>query len=86
MLEPANTVIKKCGGVQKTAEMSGRHPSNVGRWARPRSERGTGGLIPSDVQPILLAEAIKRGIDLVPEDFFDLVEIRRVAEAELAGS
>lgn len=52
--------------------MTGRHRSNVHRWMHPVDRGGTGGLIPADVQPILLAAARRAGIDLRPEHFFDL--------------
>jgi hypothetical protein len=71
MLEPAKTVIDICGGPGAAAEMAGVHKTNVYRWTYPKTKRGgTGGLIPSDKQPILLSEARRRGIDLRPEHFF----------------
>lgn len=70
MLEPAKTVIEICGGTRATAQMAGRHISNVIRWGYAKERRGSGGRIPSDVQPVLLAEARKRGISLRAEHFF----------------
>lgn len=44
-LEPARTVIAKIG-VDKVAEITGKHVSRVYRWMYPKSRGGTGGLIP----------------------------------------
>jgi len=70
MLEPANTIIALCGGAKAVAEMTGRDPKRVYRWAYPRDRGGTDGRIPSDVQQLLLERAQARGIDLRPEHFF----------------
>lgn len=70
MLDPAKTVIEICGGSRAVSQMVSRNISNVIRWGYPKAKRGGGGRIPSDVQPILLAEARKRGIALRPEHFF----------------
>jgi hypothetical protein len=68
MLNPAKTVIEICGGTKAVAEMADRTENRIRRWTYPKGKRGgTGGLIPSDVQGLLLAEARKRGIDLRPE-------------------
>lgn len=52
------------------AEMTGRCETRVRRWTYPREKGGTGGLIPSDAQVVLLRGARARGIDLRPEHFF----------------
>lgn len=70
MLEPAKTVIEICGGVQSVAEMVSRHHTRVRRWGYPKSKGGTGGLVPSDMQEVLIIEARKRGLDLQPAHFF----------------
>lgn len=70
MMEPAKTIIEMCGGVTAVAGMVGRDGSRVRRWAYPKSKGGSDGLIPSDVQVRLLAEANRRGIGLRPEHFF----------------
>lgn len=67
MLDPAKTVIEICGGPKVVAEMVGRSANRVRRWAYPRSKFGMGGLIPTEMQPILLSEARKRGINLRAE-------------------
>lgn len=69
----ASRVIAKFGGCQAVSDILGIHVSRCYRWTYPRGERGgTGGVVPSHQQHELLAEARKRGIDLRPEDFFDL--------------
>lgn len=70
MLEPAKTVIEICGGFAAVAEMTKRSEIRVRRWGYPKPRGGSDGRIPSDVQPVLLAEARRRGIDLRPEHFF----------------
>ncbi|MFV1504987.1 hypothetical protein VWY03_05005 [Phaeobacter sp. JH20_09] len=74
MMNPAETVIKICGGYGAVASMAGRHEVNVRRWTYAKEKGGTGGLIPSDVQQKLLAEARKLGIELRPEHFFSDAE------------
>jgi hypothetical protein len=69
-LEPAKTVIDLCGGPDAVAEMTGRHHSNVRRWAYPEEHGGTNGLIPHKAQAMILQEARRRGIPLTAEHFF----------------
>lgn len=68
-LNPAKTIIAKIG-VDKTAEVTGKHVSRVYRWMYPKERGGTGGLIPQTDQPAILQYALSRGIDLSPADFF----------------
>lgn len=70
MLEPAHTVITICGGYAETARMSKRSEVRVRRWEYPKEKGGTGGLIPSDCQQVLLDAAIAEGKPLRPEHFF----------------
>lgn len=67
---PAARVIEKCGGIERTAELVGRHRSVVNRWLRPKDKGGTGGLVPAEHQQTLIREARLRGIELCPDDFF----------------
>lgn len=69
-LEPAMSVIAKCGGYDAVAEMTGRSTVRVRRWTYSKPKGGTGGLIPADCQVLLLHGARLRGIDLQPADFF----------------
>jgi hypothetical protein len=68
--EPANTIIKVCGGVDAVAEMVGRHPINVRKWAYPSDRGGSEGLIPADCQQTLYRAARARSLPLTPEHFF----------------
>lgn len=67
-LEPARTVIAKIG-VDKVAEITGKHVSRVYRWMYPKSRGGTGGFIPQGDVPGLLRHARENGIELSAEDF-----------------
>ncbi len=77
----AQRIINKCGGPHAVAQMTGASVSRVYRWTYAKARGGTGGVIPARHHRPLLSEARKRGIDLRPEDFFDLppggVEARR---------
>ena len=83
MLEPARTVIEKCGGPRAVAAITGRNIATVYRWGHPREKRGCGGLIPADIQQVLIAHARRTQGGLRPEDFFpefeDSPEIERNA-------
>jgi hypothetical protein len=73
--EPAKTVIDKCGGPQKVAEVTGRDVSRVYRWMYPRDRGGTGGIIPHDEATTLLAWAPTASVPLSPADFFAAVPV-----------
>lgn len=68
----ASRVIEKCGGVSSVAKLTGRAAPSIHKWRYPKDKGGTGGLIPSEVQTILMAAAQRGEVDLTPEDFFDL--------------
>lgn len=65
-LEPAATVIAKCGGVDAVARIVKRHRSVVNRWRLPRESGGTGGYVPMPHARILLREVPA----LTEADFF----------------
>lgn len=69
-MEPASTIIEKCGGANAVAEMVGRDVSRIHRWTYPKEKGGTGGLIPSDAAQQLMRAARERGIQLQADDFF----------------
>ena len=72
MQSPAERVIEKCGGPQATASILGVHVSNVHRWKYPKERGGSDGRVPGRHQYDLIVGAREKGIDLRPEDFFDL--------------
>lgn len=70
-MEPAQSIISKCGGPEVVAAWTGAHVTRVRRWTYPKERGGTGGLVPSKWQGPLLAAAVANGIGLTPADFFD---------------
>jgi hypothetical protein len=76
---PAQTVIDKFGGHEEVAKIVGRHPISVRRWTYDREKGGTGGLIPSELQSLLLEKARKRGLDLTADDLIPAPAKRRRA-------
>lgn len=71
-MEPANTVIKKLGGVRAVARELKIYPSSVSRWCKPIENHGLGGRIPSKRQSKLLIMAARLSIDLKPGDLVQL--------------
>ena len=70
----AQNVIKKCGGVSAVARITKRAESSIYKWTYPKDKGGTDGLIPSEVQ-VMLMDAARRGeVDLEPADFFENVK------------
>ena len=69
-MTPAERVIKRCGGVAKTAAIVGRTQSVVHRWTYPKDKGGTGGTIPGKAQAKLLEAAARGEVDIRPDDFF----------------
>lgn len=65
---PAELVIERFDGVCALARLLKKNPSTISRWKKPRDEGGTGGLVPSQSQPVLLALALERGIQLTPSE------------------
>jgi hypothetical protein len=68
----ARRVVAKCGGARKVADLTGRAVVTIHKWSQPRARGGTGGLIPSDMQAVLMRAAQQGKVDLTPADFFDL--------------
>jgi hypothetical protein len=68
-MEPASTIISRFGGPTKVAAILGIGRVRVSNWKRPRDKGGTGGRVPQDHHPKLLAEASRLGIALTAEDF-----------------
>ena len=69
-MEPANTIIAKCGGIAAVARITGRSEVRVRRWGYSKARGGTGGLIPAECQQLLMEHARAHQLDLCPDDFF----------------
>lgn len=72
--DPANAIIKKLGGINAVAEITGAHFTWVTRWRLPKDQTGTGGTIPQKHVAALLAHAKAKAIDLSLEEFFPAAE------------
>lgn len=68
-LDPAKSVIATVG-IEKVAEVTGKHVSRVYRWMYPKERGGTGGFIPNTDAALILQYARENGIDLSAEHFF----------------
>jgi len=66
-LSPAECVVELFGGVRATARAIGRNPGAVSRWNKPKSKRGTGGMVPSAAQRIILKIAKKKRLKITLE-------------------
>jgi len=66
----AEQVIKKCGGVARTAEITKRTESAVYRWTYPKEKGGTGGIVPVDAQHAIMAAARDGKVEVTADDFF----------------
>jgi len=64
----ASRVIAKCGGHQAVADVLGIDVSRVYRFTYGADRGGTGGLIPTKHQPVLLENFPQ----LEPADFFEM--------------
>ena len=79
--DPAFTIVQKLGGTSATAEIVGRHPSQITRWMLPLAgSNGRQGVIPMAEAKKILRYAREHGLDIVPGDFF--LPSREVGEAE----
>lgn len=74
-MEPAFSIIERCGGVPVVAEWLGLNRSSVLRWTMSRAKGGTDGRVPGKHQARLLARAALAGARLAPQDFFQAGEI-----------
>lgn len=72
MSNVAQIIIQKCGGPRAVADWLGVRLPTVYRWTYPKVRGGTGGVIPVEHQAPLIVAARVRGINLNPDDFFDL--------------
>jgi len=69
-MEPAQTIIGRCGGIAVIARWLGLDHSTVRRWTYTREQGGTGGHVPAKHQTQLLGIAVQNGVQITPADFF----------------
>jgi len=72
--QPADAIIKRCGGYGIVAEWLRVRPSTVQRWTY---EDGTAGMIPPKYWPALLKRAKASGVDIAGSDLLP-AELRSV--------
>ena len=65
-LDPAASVIKILG-MGNVSKITGVDRTQCWRWTQPKSKRGTGGLIPQDHHPVILAFAEQKGLPVTAE-------------------
>jgi hypothetical protein len=70
IMEPANSIIKLCGGFSAVAELLCMSEIQVRKWTYPVDRGGTGGFVPTKRQASLMDAAKSVGIDLTPDHFF----------------
>lgn len=70
MCNVAEQIIKKCAGHENVARYACVDVSRVYRWTYPKERGGTGGLIPTKRQHLLLSNANAHGVSIGPSDFF----------------
>lgn len=64
-MEPASSIIEKCGGPQVVADWLGIDVTRVYHWRRPKDRKGgTGGLIPPKHHWSLIQKAKIAGVKL----------------------
>lgn len=68
-MEPAQTIVRKLGGPNAVADITGVHRTRVSNWMRPKEAGGTGGTIPFKHVPALIAAAKDAGVELQADDF-----------------
>lgn len=79
--DPADTIIKRFGGLSAVARITGVTPHSVMRWRSPEDSGGTGGAIPFRHVPALIEAAKGRGIALAADDFLPVAEPATEASA-----
>lgn len=67
-MNPAKSILDRVG-VQRAAEVTGKHISRIYRWTYPASKGGTNGIVPHDDAIKLLEYARAEGVPLDETDF-----------------
>ncbi len=68
VLPIARNVIRTLNGVVRTAAICKISHASVCAWDRPKSRKGTGGLVPARHQQRILAYAREHNLPLTPAD------------------
>lgn len=69
-LEPAFSIISKCGGDQRVAQICGlKSRQSVYRWTLPKARKGTGGEVPMEHARALMQYARKNHLPVKETDF-----------------
>lgn len=68
MVEPAASIIRSLGHAARIARRIGKHRTTVQRWTMP-APQGTGGVIPQEHWPVLIAMGREVGVTLTAESF-----------------
>jgi len=68
-MEPAARIISLLGGPSRLSEAIGVNRVTVSRWKQPKSQGGTGGVIPHWQVPKIIEEARRQGVELSTADF-----------------
>jgi hypothetical protein len=81
-MEPAQTIIRKLGGPNAVAQITGLHRTRVSSWQRSRAAGGTDGRVPQKHHAALLAFAREKGIELKAEEFLHPPQVAEASVAE----
>ena len=68
-MEPASKIVSALGGARNVAEITGVHRTRVYGWMKPKEDGGTGGVIPYNHIPKIMAAAAQAGVALSGDDF-----------------
>lgn len=75
-MEPAASIIKKLGGYEVVAQVTGTAITAPYRWTHTIEKGGTGGFIPRKYHQRLLDHAKATEVELRPEDFVSAPSIQ----------
>ena len=70
--DPADTIIRKFGGISAVARITCVTVHSVMRWRKSRERGGTGGLIPSRHNQVLMEHAVANDLPITAADFMSV--------------
>ena len=68
-LQPAASVVDAIGSQSLVARIAKVNKSSVNKWLKPKSQHGTGGIIPAEYMGPLLVWALQNNRPLTPAMF-----------------